>query len=239
MSSHVAAVIVAAGEGMRFGTDRPKQFVELAGVPMLEWSIRAFEAHPAIDEVVIVLAPLVLADVPSWLHRDGRKLVAGGASRRESVSLGIASVSADAETILVHDAARPFVSAAVIDRVISAAGNGGAVPGVALKDTVKETDEEGLVLGTPDRSRLRAVQTPQGFPAAVLRRVHELAAEAGTEATDDASLCERQGMGVVVVRGDDMNFKITTMSDYRYAEWLVETGAAKTTPEDSHEPYEG
>ena len=230
MTGHVGVVIVAAGDGARMGTDRAKQFLDLGGLPMLDWSIRAFQGHPDIDELVIVLAPGVLAKLPPWLARDALTLVAGGTSRRESVSCGVASVNADSRIILVHDAARPFVSAAVIDRVLAAAAAACVVPVLPLKDTVKETNEMGRVVGTPDRSRLHAAQTPQGFPAAVIRSVHDDAARAATDATDDAELCELRGETVITVRGDELNFKITTMEDIRYAEWLVETGGVGPAP---------
>lgn len=235
MTSRAAVVIVAAGEGSRLQGDRPKQFIEIGGVPMLEWSIRVFEAHAAVVEIVVVVAPPILRAVPDFLAGRERKLVAGGASRRESVSRGVSSVTADVQIILVHDAARPFVRSAVIDGVIAAAETGAAVPTVPLRDTVKEIDEAGRVVGTADRSYLRVAQTPQGFPAAGLRHLHEEAERDALEATDDAMLFEMQGLPVFATPGDHLNFKITTNQDLLYANWLVATGAVVVPPTDRRE----
>ena len=147
--------------------------------------------------------------------------VTGGAERTASVAAGLAALPAGCDVVLVHDAARCLTPTAVFDRVVAAvrAGADGVVPGLAVVDTVKTVDAEGLVTGTPDRVSLRAVQTPQGFPRAVLLAAHA----SGVAATDDAALVERAGRRVLVVEGDPMAFKVTTPDDLERAERLVRT----------------
>jgi 2-C-methyl-D-erythritol 4-phosphate cytidylyltransferase len=200
----VWTIVVAAGSGQRFGM--PKQYEELGGRRLLDWALEAAKA--AGDGVVLVLPA---ADVPAG----DPSTVAGGASRSESVRHGLAAVPGDADIVCVHDAARPFASAALFEAVVDAvrAGADGAVPGVAVTDTVKVVDGTGAVVSTPERSTLRAVQTPQAFRADVLRRAHE----SGREGTDDAALVEAIGGRVVVVPGDPLNRKITHPDDLAWA----------------------
>ena len=214
-SGVVGAVVVAAGKGNRLGAPQPKQFLDLCGMPVLAWSVRAFLEHPEVDRVVLVLSPKFAASPPSWLA-EGVRVVPGGVARADSVREGVAALEGTVETVLVHDGARPFVSAALISRVVAGALRGPVVPVVPIEDTVKRVDEGGWIEETVPREQLRRVQTPQGFPAEILIRTHALGDAGAWEAhdaaalTDDASLCERLGIDVSTVEGDGANLKITT-----------------------------
>ena len=218
------AIVVAAGSGDRLGADRPKAFVRLGGRTMLAWSLAMLDDHDSVDGIVMVV-PEEYEERASLLADDlcATKIAAavpGGATRPDSVAAGLACVPESAEFVLVHDAARPLAPPEVVDRVIAAlrAGAEGAVPALPLADTVKRVGPDGSVAETLDRSALRAVQTPQGFPAGVLREA--LAAYAG-DATDCASMVERLGRPVVCVEGDERAFKVTTPADLARAERLA------------------
>jgi 2-C-methyl-D-erythritol 4-phosphate cytidylyltransferase len=206
------AVVVAAGSGSRFGA--AKQFVDLAGRPVLEWSLES--ARRACGGTVLVLPPGHVLDATStW---DADVAVPGGASRSASVRAGLSAVPDDADIIAVHDSARPLARLelwrAVIDAV--AGGADAAIPATPVTDTVKEVGPGGHLV-TLDRSRLVAVQTPQAFRAEVLRRVHL----AATDATDDAALVEAIGGRVVVVDGPPDNMKVTSATDLIVAAALM------------------
>jgi 2-C-methyl-D-erythritol 4-phosphate cytidylyltransferase len=213
----VWAIVVAGGSGSRYGDAAPKQFLELGGLRLIDWALAA--AGAACDGVVAVLPASHLDAVPSVSAR--RPLVvAGGPTRSASVRAGLAAVPDGAAIVVVHDAARPLATAELFERVVAAvrAGADGAVPGVAVPDTVKRVDPaDGHVVETPDRATLRAIQTPQAFDAAVLRRAHA----GGGDATDDAALVEAAGGRVVVVDGDPANLKITGPDDLVRAEILL------------------
>ena len=226
----VWSIVVAGGSGRRFG--RLKQFSELAGRPVLEWAVQA--CRPCSAGVVLVVpatdAASGAAEAPDPHGADA--VVSGGATRADSVRCGLAAVPSEAAIIVVHDAARPLASPALFDAVIAAVTEGGAdgaVPGVPVRDTIKVVDESGRVTDTLDRDRLVAVQTPQAFNAAALRRAHaEAAPDAATPAaatpaaaTDDAMLVEALGGTVLVVRGEPGNLKITDPDDLMAAERLV------------------
>jgi 2-C-methyl-D-erythritol 4-phosphate cytidylyltransferase len=200
----VWAIVVAAGTGSRFGG--AKQFEELDGRRVVD---RAVAATLAVADGVVVVVP---ADRTQDGLLAGHRVVAGGATRSDSVRAGLAAVPDEADVVVVHDAARPHASAALFEAVVAAvrAGADGAVPGVALSDTVKRV-HAGRVVDTLDRTGLVAVQTPQAFAAAALRRAHA----AGGDATDDATLVERSGGVVVVVDGEPANIKITHRGDLR------------------------
>ena len=220
---------MAAGRGVRArrgASEEPKQLRLVAGVPMLLRSIRAFARHPRIGPIVVVVPPELVSAPPDWLRElrsDRLLLAAGGEERQESVANGLKALPAGPALVLVHDAARPFVPAELIDRVLAVAARGAAaVPGVPLSDTVKETDAAGLVVRTVPRERLVAVQTPQAFPRAMLETAHQRAKGDGSiAATDDATLCERLGHPVRVVAGSAWNIKITTPEDFALAEALA------------------
>src|SRR3954447_2216827 len=218
------AIVVAAGSGARLGADRPKAFVRLGGRTMLAWSLAMLDDHDLIDGIVMVV-PEEYEERASLLADDlaATKIaaaVAGGATRPESVAAGLSCVPESADFVLVHDAARPLVPPEVVDRVVEAlrAGAEGAVPALALADTVKRVSPDGSVAETLDRGALRAIQTPQGFPLAVLR---EALAERTGDATDCASRVETLGRWVVCVEGDERAFKVTTPADLARAEQLA------------------
>ena len=216
------AIVVAGGDGARLGAGRPKAFVGLGGRPLLAHSIDLFEDHPAIDRIVLVVP--AEWEEPATLLADelaaGKVAAAvrGGATRALSVAAGLAEVAGDAEAILVHDAARPFASAGLVDRVLSALHtHDGAIPALPVTDTVKRV-HEGLVAETLEREQLRAVQTPQAFRAAALRQAYAAPADAVRDATDCASLVEAAGFAVAAVAGEPENVKITAPDDLARAE---------------------
>lgn len=237
MNGRAGAVIVAGGTGSRIGGS-PKQFREVGGRPMLAWSCARFTAHPDIDEVVVVVPASIAAEPPGWLVRDDIRLAAGGATRRASVRAGLAALTDATAVVLIHDAARPFVSAELVGRLARAAVDGAVIPVLRLADTIKQIeacDEAGTsdrVRATLDRDRLRAAQTPQAFPGQLIRRLHDVAAAEGIEPTDDADLCERAGVEVRTVSGERLAFKITHPEDLAMAEWLVASGRV-APPEES------
>jgi 2-C-methyl-D-erythritol 4-phosphate cytidylyltransferase len=228
MPGETWAVVVGGGAGDRLGADRPKAFVRLGGRTMLAWSLAMLDDHDLIDGIVMVV-PEEYEERASLLADDicATKIAAavpGGATRPESASAGLACVPESAEFVLVHDAARPLTPPAVVDRVIAAlrAGADGVVPALPMADTVKRVGPDGRVAETLERSSLRSVQTPQGFPVAVLRAA--LAARP-VDASDCASMVEALGRPVVCVEGDERAFKITTPADLARAEQLtVEQG---------------
>lgn len=195
-------IVVAAGRGERFGAD--KQFEEVGKVPAAQ---RAVEAARAVsDGVVIVLPPAT-----RWSGSSVEAAVPGGPTRARSVRAGLAVVPDAADVVVVHDAARPLAPVALFESVVAAVEGGadGAVPALAVPDTIKRVDAEGAIVETLDRASLVAVQTPQAFRAGVLRSAH---AHDG-EATDDAALVEAHGGRVVTVPGDPRNRKLTTRDD--------------------------
>jgi 2-C-methyl-D-erythritol 4-phosphate cytidylyltransferase len=219
----VWAVLASAGRGERLGLDRPKAFAPLRGRPLLAESLERLEASGWIDGIVVVAHPGW--EEPSILVAEelGAAKVAatvtGGATRAESVRLGVAEVAPDALVALVHDAARPFLPDEVIERVLAPLGEGwdGAIPGLPVADTMKRIGGDCGVLETLDRSELRAVQTPQAFLAPVLRE----ACADDADAPDCASLVERRGGRITVVPGDPRLLKVTTPDDLRIVEgWL-------------------
>lgn len=214
----VAAVLVAAGSGSRLGADVPKAFVTVAGRPLLAHAASRFAAHPGVRDVVIA-APAELVGSAAELVGSAR-VVAGGRTRQESVARGLAALAPDVDTVLVHDVARAFVPAAVIDRVLGAlsAGAAAVVPTVPVADTIRSV--AGGVLGAVvDRSQLAAVQTPQGFARRVLVAAHASALDGS--ATDDASLVEAAGVSVTAVPGAPEAFKVTVPLDLALAEVIA------------------
>lgn len=215
----VGAVVVAAGRGVRFGGDERKQFLELAGRPVAEHACRPFVEDPEVGAVVLVLPAATAAEPPGWAEELGLRVVEGGASRRDSVARGVAALDGDARRVLVHDGVRPLASRSLVRRIREATGGAAAVPVLPLRDTVKEV-EEGRVVRTLERSRLRRVQTPQGFPRDVLERAHREVPD-DAAATDDAALLEAIGHPVRTVAGEERNVKITTPADLAWAAWLL------------------
>lgn len=218
-----AAVIVAAGGATRMGGIN-KQFLCLCGIPVLARSLLAFQNHPRISQIVAVCRQEDRADVQKLVCQyEISKLTditAGGKSRAESVQHGLELCRQ--ELAAVHDGARPLVSAPVIARVLDAAElYGAAACAVPVKDTVKQADQGGKILATPDRSRLRLVQTPQAFDLRLYRQAaEELGDDAITGLTDDCAVLEAAGHDVYLVEGDYRNIKITTPEDMAVAEAL-------------------
>lgn len=218
-----AVIIVAAGSGIRFGGR--KQHFLLRGRTVLEHSVKAFQSHPEIMGIY-----LVLEDPVAWEERAGDQkkicaVVRGGMKRQDSVWSGLSRLLgggiADLDAVLVHDGARPLVGSALISRVIKAAGMfGAACPALPLEDTIKRA-RGGQVIHTEDRTELFRVQTPQAFSVDVLRRAYEKAEEDGFYGTDDASLVERLGYPITLVEGERSNIKITIPEDLKIAEALL------------------
>ena len=217
------AVIVAAGSASRMG-GIDKVMATLRGEPMIVHTVRAFEVCDAIAEIVIVTRPDLIVPI-SDLCRGFDKVqtvVCGGSTRQESVSLGMNALSDKCELAAIQDGARPLVTWQLIDRVVRAAhAYHAAIPVIPVKDTIKVCNSA-LVISTPDRSTLRAVQTPQVFDFDLLRGALKKAAEDGAEVTDDCSAVERLGMSVKTVDGDERNLKVTTPFDLKIAELLME-----------------
>lgn len=219
---HVTAIIAAGGEGRRLGASVPKQLLDLGGRTILERSISAFVGHDRVDDVIVVL-PAAIAGAPQpWMKSTppAVRIVAGGARRQDSVANAFDSVSLDSDVVLVHDAARPFVSADLISRAIdAAASHGAAIVALPVRDTVKCVEPSGashVITGTIPRDAIYLAQTPQAFRREVLRDAVQLG-RSGVEATDEAMLAEHAGHAVHVVEGDPANVKITTADDLERA----------------------
>ncbi|BAQ46619.1 2-C-methyl-D-erythritol 4-phosphatecytidylyltransferase [Methylobacterium aquaticum] len=231
-------MVVAAGRGIRVGGDTPKQYRRVGGQAVLTRTLAALAAHPGVGRIQVVIAPDAaafydecLGDLPPAAQAKLARPTQGGATRQASVRAGLAALAREAapELVLVHDAARPFVDDALIDRAIAAAGtHGAAVPGVPVSDTIKVVEPDGRVRATPERESLRAVQTPQAFRFALLAEAHARAAAEGHDGfTDDGALAEWAGLPVAVFPGDLRNRKITQAAD------LVEADRAFSPPSES------
>lgn len=217
------AVIVAAGTASRMG-GIDKVMAPLGGEPMIVRTVRAFQNCGAIAEIVVVTREDLILSITSLCRGMDKvkAVVAGGASRQESVARGLSALSGQMKLAAVHDGARPLVSDAVIDRTVRAAHSyGAAAPAVPVKDTVKVV-KGGLVMATPDRNALRAVQTPQVFDFDLLRGALAQAEKDKAAVTDDCSAVERLGMKVKIVEGEERNLKITTPLDLKIAALLLE-----------------
>ncbi|MEV6261172.1 2-C-methyl-D-erythritol 4-phosphate cytidylyltransferase [Streptomyces sp. NPDC051784] len=232
--ARTAAVIPAAGRGVRLGPGAPKALRALGGTPMLIHAVRAMAASRAVSLVVVVAPPEGAAEVRNLIdghalpERTDYVVVPGGATRQESVRLGVEALPGDVSVVLVHDAARPLVPVDTVDAVVEAVRDGApaVVPALPLADTVKEVEpgdpgKPEPVLSTPVRARLRAVQTPQGFDRDTLVRAHAGVAVDGEGATDDAGMVERLGSPVVVVPGHEEAFKVTRPLDLVLAEAVL------------------
>jgi 2-C-methyl-D-erythritol 4-phosphate cytidylyltransferase len=220
----VGVVIVAAGKGSRTGSSELKQFRWVAGKPMLLHSVQAFHDRDDVALVVCVLPREHAGDPPAWLFQcDVERLLisTGGRERSDSVANGIEDLPPECGIIVVHDAARPLVPASVIERVIAEARRGnGAVPALPVADTLKRVTDSGAISETVDRSGLWRAQTPQAFPREMIEQAYTHARANGIAATDDASLCERLGLPVVIVPGSERALKITEEADFARAEAL-------------------
>jgi 2-C-methyl-D-erythritol 4-phosphate cytidylyltransferase/2-C-methyl-D-erythritol 2,4-cyclodiphosphate synthase len=213
-----AAILVAAGRGLRAGAGGPKQYRTIGGQAVIFRAMKALSGHPDVATVQPVVNPDDIAlfneAVAGLRHAPPAN---GGATRQQSVHAGLEALAADKpDIVLIHDAARPFVTAAVISRAIDAAGRtGAAVPAIAVTDTIKQVADNGDVTGTPERARLRIAQTPQAFRFDVILEAHRRAArERRSDFTDDAALAEWAGLTVATFEGDAANMKLTTPEDF-------------------------
>jgi 2-C-methyl-D-erythritol 4-phosphate cytidylyltransferase len=221
----VGVVIVAAGASTRTEGAELKQFRWVAGKPMLLHSVQRFMEREDVAMVVCVLPKSHAGDPPPWLFQcdiDRLLVSVGGRERGESVLNGLEDLPPEIRIVLVHDAARPMVDSATIERVVAKAREGvGAVPALPATDTIKEVDDTGAIVRTPDRTRLVHAQTPQGFPRAMIEEAYLRAKANRVRATDDAALCERIGARIVVVEGSATGMKVTTDEDFARLDGLV------------------
>lgn len=222
-TQYCGAVIVAAGSASRMG-GIDKVMAPLGGEPMILRTVRAFEDCETVKEIVIVTREDLMGPIAELCSgfTKIRSVVQGGSSRQESVKLGLLAFSKEVRLAAVHDGARPLVSGELIDKVIRAAHSyGAAAPAIPVKDTIKVL-EGGFIAATPDRSTLRAVQTPQVIDRDLLLGALEKAEQEGTALTDDCSAVEHIGMRVRLVEGEERNLKVTTPLDLKIAELLLE-----------------
>lgn len=245
MPDGVAAVVVAAGRGTRAGGVTPKQYRQVRGAPVIRRALSSFIDHP---EIALVQPVIHRDDAASFAEATAglrlRAAVFGGATRQISVRCGLEAIEKEQPRIvLVHDAARPFASSSLISRAIAAGAAGAAVPGLGVTDTIKEVDADGRVVDTLDRSRLRAVQTPQAFLYGGLLAAHRRAFVAGRDDfTDDAALAEWAGIAVMVFDGETGNMKLTTEEDFERlaaADWAALADVRTATGYDVHSFVDG
>ena len=213
----VLAIIPAAGTGVRMGSGTPKQFLSLVGVPIFIHTLRKFARSTAIDSILLGVRPDDMARVREDLAREliakNLSVIAGGASRQETVDRALGAAPPDTEIVVVHDAVRPFVELDLIGRVVEAARkDGAAILGIPSIDTVKQVERQ-MILGTIPRERIVLAQTPQAFRYPLLRDAFANARQEGFISTDESSLVERLGVNVTVLMGSDRNIKITKPSD--------------------------
>jgi 2-C-methyl-D-erythritol 4-phosphate cytidylyltransferase len=217
----IGVIIPAGGAGRRLG-DRPKAELLLLGRPLLQLALEPFLSRSDVVEVVIALPASTLGNPPEWLGNPRIRLVAGGAERMHSVRAALELLTPAAELVVIHDAARPLVSAELIGRVIAACEEGtGSVAALPASDTIHLADRSGRIRRTLDRSQLWIAQTPQAFPRKMIEDAHEKALAERFLATDDAGLVLHYGGAVDVVEGERTNFKITVPEDVRLAEALL------------------
>ena len=217
------AVIVAAGTASRMG-GIDKVMAPIGGEPMIVHTVRAFQNCDAIKQIVVVTRRDLIVPIMDLCHEFDKvqAVLVGGNSRQESVEIGLNALTKDMKLVAVQDGARPLITDAVIDRTVRAAHTyGAAAPAVAVKDTIKVV-QGGIVASTPNRSTLRAVQTPQVFDVDLLKGALKKAKMDGAEVTDDCSAVELMGMSVKIVEGDERNIKVTTPMDLKVAEIFLE-----------------
>ena len=221
----ISAVIVAGGEGRRMGG--PKQFIEIAGKPMVLRALLAFDSCGAIDEMILVVPKDEISRAKELIKKFSVKkvsaVVAGGQSRQASVYNGLKAVSEDSDYVLIHDGARPLIAGRSInDLITSLKGNDACILAVPVTDTIKEVKDGREISRTLDREVLWSAQTPQGFKTSLIKEAHERAKKNGYSVTDDSLLLERLGHKVKVVWGSYENIKVTTPFDVKLAECVIE-----------------
>jgi 2-C-methyl-D-erythritol 4-phosphate cytidylyltransferase len=221
------AIIPAGGVGKRMGTEIPKQYLLLSGIPILAHTLKAFQGSPVIDEIVLIVPEADMTEVrQSIIEKFGFSKVGlilpGGTERQDSVRNGLQKVSDKHELIVIHDAVRPFVSESLISRGVAAARECGAITvGVPVKDTVKKVTAEGWVKKTVAREGLWLAQTPQVFRRTIILAAYKKAAADGFYGTDDACLVERMGISVRMIPGESDNIKLTTAEDLLLGERII------------------
>jgi len=222
----ITALIVAAGQGVRMGSTQRKQYLTLAGQPMLAHTLKAFDPSLDVERIVLVVPGEEIEYCRQQIIAGARiatdiLLVPGGARRQDSVCNGLQALDDDQGIVLIHDGVRPLVSPQLIAACIQGVRRWEAcIPALEVIDTLKQTDSAGVIRRTVPREGLRTAQTPQGFRLALIREAHRRALQEGWQATDDASLVERMGVPVHIIAGDRANIKITTPDDLRWAEIL-------------------
>jgi 2-C-methyl-D-erythritol 4-phosphate cytidylyltransferase len=228
------AIVLAAGSGIRMGGATPKPFHPLAGRPIVLRALDRMFAASTVTSVVLVIAPPEMERCKDLLQSDdslrNRRwlLQSGGATRQHSARRGLELVAPDCELVLLHDAARPFVTPALIDRCVETASEKGAVVlGLPVRDTIKEVSLDRWIRATPERSLLWEIQTPQVFHRELILLAHAQAARDGILATDDAMVVERTGARVYVLDGERTNIKITLPEDLRLAELMIRDGVVR------------
>jgi len=228
---HVTAIVLAAGAGRRIGADVSKTYLSIAGRPLILRALDRMFAAKAVKEVILVVAENNLHRCDSMLRGDAALsnrpwvLQSGGSTRQQSARRGLEKLNAVTDIVVIHDGARPFASAALIDRLVEAAAEKGAVvAGLPVRDTIKVVGSGGLIQSTPERQSLWEIQTPQVFRRELIVAAHEAAEKSGVEATDDAMVVERFGKSVYVLEGERTNFKITLPEDVWLAEMMIRDG---------------
>jgi 2-C-methyl-D-erythritol 4-phosphate cytidylyltransferase len=228
-SIRFAVIIPAAGSGSRSGSSIPKQYVELLGASVLSHTLRAFASVPGCSGIVVAIDEAWRAEAEK--SADGIemvRLVSGGSERQHSIARALEALDPDIPVILVHDAARPAVTRDLIERIVAAAAEHGAViPTMPLAETIKRVDDDGWIVETIPRHTLRSAQTPQGFRREILIHAYEHAASSGLLGTDDASLVESAGHPVLTIMGESSNIKLTLPEDFERLERVMGRGAAR------------
>jgi len=228
---HVAAIVLAAGAGRRIGGDVAKTYLPIAGRPLVLRTLDRVFAAKTVEQVVLVVAASEMDRCGSLLGADSLlcnrpyRLQTGGATRQQSAKRGLERVAANIDVVMIHDGARPFVSAALIDRCAeSAAEKGAVVVGLPARDTIKVVGDDRLIRSTPERGSLWEIQTPQVFQKELIVAAHQQAESDGVEVTDDAMVVERLGKPVYVLEGERTNLKITLPEDLWLAELMIREG---------------
>lgn len=224
MANTAGIIVVAAGKGSRMGTVESKQYLKLQDKPIIIHTLEVFERSAVAEEIVIVTGAEDVERCREWVRQYGlhkvQAVVVGGHDRQESVYRGLEHIQSD--WVMVHDGVRPFITEQHMEQCLEAAQRDGAsVLAVPVKDTIKQVDQQFHITGTPDRSTLWAIQTPQTFRSTDLRNAHRQAEEQQFRGTDDAMLVERLGIPVTVVEGSYSNIKLTTPDDLDYAAYLL------------------
>lgn len=222
-----SVIIPAGGIGKRFGTQMPKQFVELGGVPIIIHTIRIFDQVEDVEGIVIPVHNEWFTHTKELIEKYNcnkvKEIIIGGVERQDSVFNGLHTKTVqDSEIVLVHDAVRPFAEPKMVQNIITLTEDyGSVIPGLTPKETVKERNNKGIVLKTIDRNKLSLIQTPQGFWNDIITSAYTKASAAGFKGTDEASLVEFIGYKTTIIDGDDSNIKITTPFDLKIAELIM------------------